>query len=255
MKPSVDSKGMSEVVGYTMIFGLVITSISVAVLGGMPTLMDNGEKEVLENAERGFVMIQAETEELFKKGIPRRSRSISLGGGSMSVGYQNSTINLEVGGSVARNTTLSHITYAVSGTEIVYEGGSIIRNANSEDVVAIKNRPGWEINENLVWIPVPDISGGDSVSGDGGAQVSFDMTPGSFVETVPEDATETVSITVESRNSPAWLKYFEKLARESPGTVVGVNTPSTNTAEVEMDIDPGQRFVYVEKPISVRLDV
>lgn len=257
MRKDSNNMGVSEVVGYTTIFGLVLSTMTVALLGGVPTIVDKADTEIGNSVNRGFVTLDHKIDDVFLKDIPLESHSLNIGGGTINTGKDESGLVLSMGGSVTRRTNISHITYQGEREDVMYDSGAVFKKLIIGSGTEMSRGPGWEVSSDLVVVRVPDVSGGDSVAVSDGQAVDIEISkvPGSLVKTVPKGDTEVVQLSVTSRNSEIWLRYFERLQDENPSTVTGVSTVSSNTVSIELDIDSGQKFIYVEKPISVGIDV
>lgn len=245
---------VSEVVGYVIILGLVFAVFGLIFFNATALFSDTEKAERLENAERGFTVLQSNVEDVVFAESSRRTTQVRLSGGSVSLGDERTRTILKVGGDEVRNKTFSPVIYTLRDESVTYENGAVFRRSPSGTAMA--SEPGWVIRGDMVSIPGVRTFGGGSVGGSGTATLRTESVGDAFVERVPADTANTVNVTVVSENSFAWNRYMEDLNEsDTTGTVENVtHTPDENRVRMDMTIDDvDQTFVYVERPIRVRL--
>ena len=255
-----DEKAVSEVIGYIIILGIVFISFGLIFFNATAIFTDTEETERLENAQRGFTVLQSNVDEVVFGESPRQETKVRLGSGSVSVANQRTRIMLEVDGDEVRNQTLSTVEYTLEDEGVTYENGAIFRQ--SVGSVAMASEPGWVTRENdntmdIVSIPTVRTFGGGSVGGDGTASVRTVSAGDAFVERVPADTESTVNVTIVSENAVAWNRYMEDFeAEDDVGVVDNVTQINEDRVRMDMTIDDtgyGKTFVYVERPIRVEV--
>jgi len=245
-----DESAVSEVIGYVIILGIVFVVFGLIFFNATTLFSETEETERLENAQRGLTVLQSNVEEIVFGDSPRRTTQVRLSGGSVSVGSQRTRVNLSVDGEVVRNRTLSPIEYTFNDEGVSYENGAVFRRTLSGTVMA--SEPGWVIRDDMVSISTVRTFGGGSLGGESTVSVRTESAGDAFV--VSNDTVNTVNVTLTSENAVAWNRYFEDLEAENAGTVDNVTyIPGDNRVRMDMSIDPDQTFVYVERPIRVRL--
>mgnify|MGYP000235144480 CR=1 FL=1 len=248
-----DDEAVSEVIGYIIILGIVFISFGLIFFNATAIFTDTEETERLENAQRGFTVLQSNVDEVVFGESPRQETKVRLGGGSVSVANQRTRVVLEVDGDEIRNRTLSPIEYTLGDEGVTYENGAIFRQLVGE--VTMASEPGWVIRDDMVSIPSIRTFGGGSVGGDGTASVRTASAGDAFIERVPADTERTVNVTIVSENADAWNRYMEDFEAEDDVGVVD-NVTQINEDRVRMDMtidDIGETFVYVERPIRVEV--
>lgn len=245
---------VSEIVGYIIILGIIFLVFGLIFFNATSLFSDTEETERLENAQRGFTVLQSNVDEVVFSEAPRRTTKVRLGGGSVAVGNERTRTILEVGGDEVRNRTLSPVVYTLDDEGVTYENGAVFRR--SVGGTAMASEPGWIIRDDMVSIPSVRTFGGGSVGGGGTASLRTESAGEAFVERVPGDTASTVNVSIVSENSVAWNRYMERLNdSDITDTVQNVtHTPDENKVRMDMTIDDvDQTFVYVERPIRVRL--
>lgn len=245
MRTRHDKEASSEITGYSMIFGTVIVSISITLLAGVPILQDDTESELADNIERDLAVLRLDAEDILRGKASLRTVPMEVGGGSVVVKSNVSRYTVSVDGSEVSNTTASTVKYSLDGEGILYERGAVFRRASGG--VSMLREPSWAVSDEAVVITSPRTFGSLRSTG-GPVSLVLESRPGVSVHSVRADEAATVGIEVVSRSSEGWGRYFEELNQTDTVTDVSHTPP---TAEIEMEIDTGQSFVYVERPISV----
>lgn len=262
MRDSIDiERAVSEVVAYVIIVAIVFIVFGLIFFNVTSIFASAGDNERVANAERGLEILQSDAERVVFGGAPRRTTEFPLGGGSASVGGEQVRVNVTVvpdsGDPVSRNRTLSPVRYELNNEVLLYENGGVIsaseENAEGEENSVMASDPGWVIRDDAVAVHTVRTFGVGSVGGGQTATVKTESAGDAFTETIPEGESGNVTVEVFSGNSPsqsAWSLYMERL--RSKDTVVDV-TDRPDSVEIQMDIDDGQTFVYVEKPVRVEV--
>jgi hypothetical protein len=238
---------VSEVIGYIIILGIVFLSFGLIFFNATAIFTDTEETERLENAQRGFTVLQSNVDEVVFGESPRQKTQVRLGSGSVSVANQRTRMILNVSGNEVRNRTLSSIEYTLDDQGVTYENGAVFRQ--SVGGVAMASEPAWVIRDDMVSIPSIRTFGGGSVGGDGTASVRTATAGDAFVERVQDT---TVNVTIVSENAVAWNRYMEDL-NETFTVENVIYDEDENSVKMVIDIDFDQTFVYVERPIRVEV--
>lgn len=142
-----EQRGVSDVIGFVLVFSLVATTVAIVSLSGFTALEDVRDAEKINNAQRAFDVLADNVEDVYDGGVPSRGTEISLVDAQLGTG---STITVNV---TARNTTTSD-NFTVSrtvrpivwsdatndGTELVYALGAVLR-AQPDGGVVITEPP------------------------------------------------------------------------------------------------------------------
>lgn len=247
---------VSEVIGYVIILGIVFIVFSLIFFNATTLFSETEETERLENAQRGFTVLQSNVDEVVFSESSRRTTQVRLSSGSVAVESQRTRAKLEVGGEEVRNRTLSPVKYTFKDEGVSYENGAVFRQTLGGTVMA--SEPGWVIRDDtvstdgIVSISTVRTFGGGSIGGESTVSVRTESAGDAFV--VSNGTVNTANVTLVSENAVAWNRYFEDLEAENGGTVDNVTyTPADNRVRMDMSIDSDQTFVYVERPIRVRL--
>ncbi|MCT9096276.1 hypothetical protein [Haloarchaeobius sp. HME9146] len=219
MRAGGDSRAVSDVLAFVIVFSIIITSVGVTYGIGFSSLGEFQEGEQKTNAARAFQALSVSLDDIQEGAAPGRSGAIQLNEGTLQVEEQ-SQMTVEVALSngttwtVASETTGS-LQYSFENTDVAYENGAVFRKDGSasvmieepsflcsessdQAVVSIvvlnsdSNAIGGEINAEIISrqndtdVLYPNLSRSSSVSAD---NVTVDVPTSNFDQ--------------------AWTRYFE----------------------------------------------
>ena len=234
------NRGQSEVLGYVIVFSIIIGSVALVYATGYPSLESAREATATENVEKAFDVMDENIRDIQQRGAPSRATEIRIAGGTLEL-EDPATIRVYVENSTnsSDNATTSFNTVPVryvdeSGRVVSFESGGIIRG-NGTDSAMIEG-PDWTITEEASIFPVQTLiarGGTRSVGGETTVlvltQLSSTSAPGSYQ--ADSSSRSIVNITVYSDNTRAWQQYFEQMN----GTV-------DDGVAVDGDIDDGNVY-------------
>jgi hypothetical protein len=124
-------RAVSEVLGFILVFSLTVTTTSFVYINGISELEDRRDVERVDNAERAFDVLANNIEDIYRRDAPSRATEIKLADAQLQFGdVTTMTVTITNLGTPAPSYSrdLDPIVYSAgTGTELVYEGGSIIR--------------------------------------------------------------------------------------------------------------------------------
>ncbi|WP_324756870.1 DUF7289 family protein [Haloarcula sp. GH36] len=171
-------RGASEVLSFTLVFVIILTSIVFVSVSGVQTLQDARDAEQLNNAERAFDVLSANMADIYQRGAPSRATEISLQGVELYTG-DNVTINVTAtdgpSGDVTVTRAVRPLVYeAGDGRRLVYEGGAVFRTQRDGGLVV--RDPPLVVQSDRVLVPiVATVSPGKTSVGGSTALVRADM--------------------------------------------------------------------------------
>jgi hypothetical protein len=207
-----DDRAVSEVVGFVMIFALVLGTVSMIYVAGLDGLADTRDAERTQNAERAFDVLANNVQEIGRNEAPNRATEIKLADAQLRFEeernqtiYEGPADPSNVVASIHRSQAL---VYDSGGdTEIVYEMGAVIRvDGNSS---TMQRQPDFVFDEHHTVIRYLETIGSGSVGGQTTTLVQASETTTDLLYS--EDGTN--DITVRFRTHPsrvgAWERYLE----------------------------------------------
>ena len=209
------TRAVSEVVGFVLVFTLVIGTITFVYTTGFAGLTDTRDVEQVNNAERAFDVLANGFQKLARGEAPNRATEIQLAGAQLSTGtYHNVSVhNTTTGDRLAAVNRSRPIVYeAPGGSKIVYEHGAVIR-VGPDGSAIVKRGPNFIIGENrtvIRYIQI-DTRGGDRLGVGGDTTVLVRSTRTVSELQLREENAD--SVTFRLRTSPtrasAWRAYLE----------------------------------------------
>jgi hypothetical protein len=107
-----NDSGVSETVGYIIIFGIMMAGIALVSLYGYPLLVNQQATSNIQNMERNMISLQTDINTLTFKNVPYKESTVQVSGGTLSVDKGNA------------NTPFFTITNS-SGTLFTFKPGNI----------------------------------------------------------------------------------------------------------------------------------
>ena len=170
-----DDRGVSETIGFVLVFALITTTIAVTFTVGLGGLEDAQLAERDTNVERAFDVLQDNLNDIARDGVPSRSTEIGLGGGRLAFEDRTQvTINSTAWtDSYTRNT--SAIVYrGADDTRIVYENGAVFRTQKEGGVML--SEPDLLVGDTVVYSLI-GVSAADSRRTVGGDRTVLPVRP------------------------------------------------------------------------------
>ncbi len=155
-----DKRAVSEVLGYALVFSLVITTVAIVTVSGLGQLQDTRDNEQLNNAERAFDLLSTNMDDIAKRGAPSRSTEIRLTEAQLDV-TNPITVSFEgedTGNPTANNFSESYEVWPIiyrssnSDSAVVYSAGAVFRT-QSDSGVAVQE-PSLVASNDRVVVPL-----------------------------------------------------------------------------------------------------
>jgi len=206
-----DDRGVSNVVGYVLVFSLVTVTIGTVFTVGLAGVEDRQEAARLANVERAFEVLDDNVRDIQRYDDPSRSTEIRMNGGRLAVAEPTTVwIENESGGSITGPVTTSPIEYTSGDTTIAYEAGALFRSDSGG--TAMLSGPPFVAAADETVLPVVRlfrVPGAATAAGDGTVQIGA-RTPNNGGLTRFNATEDPHEIRVASPRAPAWGRYFER---------------------------------------------
>jgi hypothetical protein len=149
MKSRVDS-GVSETIGFIIIFGIVLTGISIVALYGYPALVQEQANANIKNMEKNMLVLQSDLRSLTFKSVPYQETAMQVSGGTLMIKKDipdspNFTFNVAAAGGPEHFTPgeLRFVSSDGQATVTLENGAVHIRYWSSPNGSAMLATPGW----------------------------------------------------------------------------------------------------------------
>lgn len=203
-------RAVSEVLGFILVFSLVVLTVSFVYMGGMSQLTDTRDTERINNAERAFDVLADNFEQMGRNEAPSRATEIRLAGAQLSTsGNQPFSANRTQ--SEAGTTRLNPvvISFSIGGSEqISYELGAIIRVHDEGGGVMVRE-PDFIFSEHRTVLRVIEPRGSNqAIGGTRTVLVRGELVSASVQDSGEGDAVE-IQLETTAQRAEIWLSYFE----------------------------------------------
>ena len=228
-----DRRAVSEVVGYVIIAGLILTSISIVYVNGYPALQDVRDNERQRSVQSAFSVLDENMDDITTGGSVKRQTEMNLIGDSLGVdpdrrgwvdvSIRNSTNELCDRGC---NVSFTPVVYEngaqgltnprapgpsgaqVTIDQIVYENGAVIRDPG-ENGSGMTDQPNWVVKDDGVVLNLVSTRGSNTVTGEGTFSIiAEERSTDNLVETNP-DGGLNVTVRIRTFSPTAWKLYME----------------------------------------------
>lgn len=233
-----DDRGVSETVGFVLVFALITSTIAVTFTVGLGGLEDAQLAERDNNVERAFDVLQDNLDDVSRDGVPSRATEIQLGGGELVL-EQESTFRLNHTATPETIVETGSLTYrGAGGTRIVYENGAVFRMQGDNGVMLYE--PDLLLGDTVVYSLYGLGGPPQSESGDRTVLVIGQL---GTREAALDDraATADVTLAINSSQATVWERYYSEIAAEHDH--VSVSTAGGPDLTVTFDADHYERFV------------
>ncbi len=150
--------GVSEAIGFLIIFSLVMIGIGLVTLYGYPILLQQQSTANVRNMERDMIVLQQDIKSLAFKNVPYKETTLQVAGGSLVV-YSNATPGVPVpvlsitvtnnsGNSETYEYKCGQLRYESDALNdvIVLENGAVMTRQKQSEGSAMLSEPRWFID-------------------------------------------------------------------------------------------------------------
>lgn len=231
---NISEKGVSEAVGFLIIFSIVMIGISIITLYGYPMLLEQKSIANVRNVERDMIVIQNDMKSLAYKNVPYKETSLQVSGGALRVkSFASSTSVANSYFKIWNGTSTPLIEESFSGqlrfesdsTDdiIVLENGAVFTRQRFQTGSAMLAEPRWffdDLTQTLV-INLINISSADEPSKIGVMTIQM---RGTFAQLYDIDITPPEKVYIRYKPdsnftfdfSTAWRNYLENTLKMNP---------------------------------------
>lgn len=206
-------RGVSEAIGFVLVFALIVSTIGVVYASGFTGLQDVRNVEQTNNAQRAFEVLADNMEDITQRSAPSRATEVKVAGANLYVDEAVS-VNVSIpGGGFETEYAVQPIVYdAETEEQIVYSQGAIIREQKQSRGFVVHEST-LVMNESRTVIPVIQtrVSGVGSVGGGGTVLIRARLSKMSL-DYSNISATNTVWLNISSPRADAWQNHLEDRA-------------------------------------------
>ena len=215
---------VSEVVGYLLIFALIITTVSILLIVGMPNMAESQQKANLQNVEQAFTVLDSRISTSVLGESPSQVLHLDTAGGGISIlndtVYSRLRITMMTKSGneyTIYNNTIGTLRYELGDEEVGYEGGGVWRKYELGGALMI-SPPEFHYNGETLTLPVIRLNGSSAIAG---GTITLHAVSQNKPTILYQNTSinplfqnpvydSTIIVKIKSRYYEAWAKYFEE---------------------------------------------
>ncbi|PSP97677.1 hypothetical protein BRD07_06305 [Halobacteriales archaeon QS_9_68_42] len=259
MADPTDTRGVSEVVGFILVFSLVLGTITLVYASGISGLDNTRDAERITNAERAFDVLANNFQQMARGEAPNRATEMKLAEAQLSTSTERE-VNISADGvdPADANSSSSTIRYNPgTDTSIVYENGAVIRVDNGNAVML--EEPDFLFDNGTVVIRYIELKGGgQSIGGTSTTVLVRAERTSSDVLVNNGSSPEDIVIKMQTHEDRAgvWEEYYEEqiaAANSSWAGNCGNTSVGGSDAVIECDSFNADKLAVSKVQIGVEL--
>ena len=198
---------MNDVLGYVVVFAIVVATIGLTFTAGFSGLQDARNAERVNNAERAFELLWDHIADVTNRGAPSRTTEIPLSSGRLSFGDPVRITVSEAGGRFNTTRTIDPIVYhSGTGTRIVYAAGAILRRQRTGGTVRYPQ--GFVLSAERTMIPIVETRSVESDARSDGAVLVQTVVDQREVLYTNADDPVTLWVNLTTPRASAWHEHL-----------------------------------------------
>ena len=205
-------RAVSEVVGFILVFALVLGTVTLVYVGGFAELEQARLHEQDTNAERAFDVLANNLEEIGRDKAPSRATEVKLSESEVLIGdNRNRRVEVTANNSTAAAQPRPVVYDSGEGTRVVYENGAVLRQEDGRAVMVRK--PDFVFDERRTVVRYLEPRGGQQSTG--GSKTVLVRAERSHSRLLLSETNETgVDVELQFATAPeradAWERYLEE---------------------------------------------
>jgi len=228
-----DDRAVSEILGYSLVFSLVITSVAIISVGGLAGYQSAENFERQSNSQKAFGVMHNNLEDIYYQGAPSRGTEIDLGETSLALD-DPVLVNVTVEGATRQEFLIESqpiVQDLGEGNELVYEAGAVFQT--TRDGGRVRQAPPMILRGDTAHLIVPNIREASSRSVGGGTVLIRAQSQAQQLryQNTTQDGATDITVNITSPRSDLWYEYlvdrgtFNESTCETPADDVVVCGP------------------------------
>jgi hypothetical protein len=251
-----DDLGVSESIGYILVFAIVLTGIAGIVFFGATMLNDAKDRNNFQNVEQGMTVVQSDLKRVAMEKAPVKTSKMHVEGGVLSVNLTASSIKIDYPGEIYNNKTGSIAYYSSTSLKsLSIENGGLLKSYDSSpsDLGVSPPRIYASGANNAMVINIIRLTGEDSsFAGAGTANVIMEyMGNNVYQYTEPGPNTELV-LTIDTNYPNAWAQFIDDAIKMSPMSGFSCQRLDSPDDQVIMKIRGVKLVIISEHTINIK---
>lgn len=247
--------GVSESIGFLLIFTMVIVGIGLVTLYGYPMLLQQQVSADEQIMEKNMIVLQNDVKSLAYKTVPYKETSLKIGGGALTVynssyATPSSTIRIfNSSGDMVTSFRSGDLMYSSdsASTDISLQNGAVVKRPHVGGGSVMIAEPRWfnDPQTQTIVINLVVINSTDMMSRAGVGTVQMSLGETTFdIHSLPAGDPVTLEYTPDPIQdySTAWDSYFQKI-----GMIPDLSNAPGTGAMLTYDIPPSYTTLVIKK--------
>lgn len=236
-----ETRAVSEVMGFILVFSLVLAAIGIVYTSGLPALGDTRDVERVNNAERAFDVLATNFQQMGRGEAPNRATEIKLSEAQLeTTDNQRIRVNSTELSTAVRANPVAIRYRSGTGSEIFYEKGAVIRV--DDGGARMLREPDFLFDDDRVVIRYIATRGsGQSVGGTTTALVRAERRTADVLAAESPATDVEIELETDPDRADVWVDYLEgeiESVTGSPGNCDVTESGSTATVSCDpFDVD------------------
>jgi hypothetical protein len=228
-------RGVSEVLGYVLLFTMVVGLVGLIYTAGTAELADQRAASRLDNAEQAFGIFESNLDAIVYRDATSRSTTIAAAGGQVGFGDPVRFNLTLVDEGTSYSASVRPIVYRGEDADVVLVNGAVIR-AQPDGAVMLRNPP--MVFENGAVVPYirTRAQGPRSVGGDTTVRVRTTAASRTAFTRPATDDDHRVRLNVTTSRTGVWRRYLTTAADASCVTTDGTLSCTFTTERVAVSL-------------------
>lgn len=243
-----DNRSVSDVIGFILIFALIMSSIAIVYATGFENLDNAREAEEIKNVERAYDILDDNLRDVARGEAPSRGTEVKLGNSQLYLGdpvIVTANVTNASGDTITSKTITYPIVYETpSNQRMIYVNGAVIRDVRGGATMV--SEPRIIYDSDRVLFPLIETRPDSAATGVSGGTVLIrgrSKASGSVEFNNASNGPYDVNFTVETPRTEVWERY----CTNQPGLYHDTNASSnSNATAVECAFNNPVDDVYVQ---------
>ncbi len=201
-------RAVSETVGFILMFGIVIISMSFIYVMGYPLLQSNMDTSVFESAEQSFIVVRSDMKMVAFEQVPVKVMKMKMHS-SMLLFDNSSSIVIRYDGNTLNYSTGS-IRYVKDDNELIYENTAVMKSYSQGGDLMVSEPSIYSTsidNVNITTFGIVRARGTGSLSGSSIVDLRMQHNSSSLIKT---DGITDVNLTINSDYATLWNEHLQE---------------------------------------------
>lgn len=223
-----DERAVSELIGFVLIFGLIISTVAVVSVAGFGSLSDRQTAEQVNNVERAFEVLSNNIRDLTVHQDTERATEVRLAEGQLTT---DEPLSIRFGVTEADTTELNDTTtpvaftdqnvtdstdpivYHVESQQVIVELGGVLRTREDQSIVTVEPDISLDPESETIRLSYPStvIRGSEgSIGAPTTVRIETERATRPTVETF-DIGTGRFAIELSGERAELWAAYFDDI--------------------------------------------